>query len=88
VVAEVMNVSVTDIVEDRGGLPRMLAAYIAVKEGLVRLREVAAILTLRSSGHISDLVRRCARSIGQERDVAARAAECLARLRPVRLALS
>jgi putative transposase len=86
VVAEVMDVSVADIVEDRGGLPRMLAAHLAVKEGLVRLRDAAAMLTLRSSGHISDLVRRCERAIGQQRDVAAMAAECLARLRPASLA--
>jgi REP element-mobilizing transposase RayT len=87
-VAEVMEVSVADIVEDRGGLPRMLTAYLGVHEGLLRLREVARSLTLRSSGHISDLVRRCVQAIERQRDVATLVAECLARLRPAALALS
>lgn len=86
-VAAVMEIEVSDIVEDRGGLSRMLVAHLAFREGLVRLRDIARSLMLRSSGHISNLVRRCARAVGQNRDVAALAAECLVRLRAPSLAV-
>ena len=36
----------------------MLAAWIGWNEGLLRLREIAAALRLRSAGYISTLIRR------------------------------
>lgn len=87
-VAGVMEIDAEDIVHDRGGLPRMLVALLAFNEGCITLGRIAKSLTLRSSGHISNLVRRCANRIAREPDVAAWAAECLTRLRPVAMALN
>jgi REP element-mobilizing transposase RayT len=87
-VAEVMDIEPADIVEDRGGLPRMLVAHLSFYEGLIHLREIAKALMLRSAGHMSNLVRRCGRAIEQQRDVAAIAEACLARLRPSPIAVA
>jgi putative transposase len=87
-VAEVMEIEVSDIVDDRGGLPRMLVALIAFNEGCITLAKIARSLKLRSSGHISNLVRRCASIVAAQRDVAQWARACLERLRPVALALN
>jgi putative transposase len=81
-VAAVMEIEPGDVTEDRGGLPRMLVAHLAFTEGVVRLREIARCLALRSSGHVSNLVRRCGESIRRQSDVAGIAEACLARLRP------
>jgi len=86
-VAEVMELDATDVTESRGGLARTLVAHFAFREGLVLLREIAGSLTLRSSGHISNLVRRAAEEIKQHRDVAAIAEQCLARLRAATIAV-
>jgi REP element-mobilizing transposase RayT len=87
-VAEVMDIEVSDIVEDRGGLPRMLVALLGFREGAIVLREIAKALTLRSSGHVSNLVRWCQRRVTEQRDVARWFDECVGRLRPPALALS
>jgi hypothetical protein len=87
-VADLMDIDVSDIVEDRGGLPRMLVALLAFYEGCITLRKIAKSLKLRSSGHIFNLVRRCARTIAQQSDVARWARVCLERLRPMTLALN
>ena len=47
----------------RGGFARMAAAWIAGNEALLTYREIAAGLRLRSSGHVSDLIRRCDREL-------------------------
>jgi REP element-mobilizing transposase RayT len=51
---------------------RMLAAWLAWHEGLLRLRQIRAAFRLRSNGTISDLIRRCAREL--ERDAVLRIA--------------
>jgi REP element-mobilizing transposase RayT len=57
-VAKTCGIDDRDLRHRHGGFPRMLAAWIAWNEGLLRLREIAAALRLRSSGYISTLVRR------------------------------
>ena len=56
-VAKTCGIDEKDLRHRHGGVPRMLAAWIAWNEGLLRLREIAAALRLRSSGYISTLVR-------------------------------
>src|SRR6201999_9043 len=45
----------------RGGPIRRLIAWLAWNEGLLRLREIAAALGVRSTGYISSEIRRCER---------------------------
>jgi putative transposase len=47
----------------RGGIPRMVAAWIGWNEGLLTHREIAAALRLRSPGHVWELVHRCDREL-------------------------
>jgi putative transposase len=49
--------------QSRGGVPRRMAAWIACNEALLTNREIAAGLRLKSSGHVSDLVRRFDREL-------------------------
>jgi hypothetical protein len=57
-VAKVCGIEEKDLRHRHGGAPRMLAAWIGWNEGLLRLREIAAALRLRSSGYISTLIRK------------------------------
>jgi REP element-mobilizing transposase RayT len=50
----------------RGGAARMMTAWIAWYEGAHRLRKIAALLRLRSSGHVSNLVRQAEREISRD----------------------
>lgn len=50
----------------RGGPQRRLIAWLAWNEGLLRLREIAAALGLRSSGHVSTEIRRCQRELAAD----------------------
>jgi hypothetical protein len=56
-VAKICGIEEKDLRHRHGGAPRMLAARIGWNEGLLRLREIAATLRLRSSGSISTLIR-------------------------------
>ena len=49
----------------RGSILRRLSAWIGWHEGLVTLRSIAASLRLRSEGHISNLIKRCDRELGE-----------------------
>jgi hypothetical protein len=55
-VAKICSIDEKDLRHRHGGAPRMLAAWIGWNEGLLRLREIAAALRLRSSGYISTLI--------------------------------
>jgi hypothetical protein len=44
----------------------MMTAWIAWYEGAHRLRKIAALLRLRSSGHVSNLVRQAEREISRD----------------------
>jgi hypothetical protein len=57
-VAKTCGIEEKDLRHRHGGAPRMLAAWIGWNEGLLRLREIAAALRLRSSGYISTLIRK------------------------------
>jgi len=57
-VAKVCGIEEKDLRHRHGGAPRMLAAWIGWNEGLLRLREIAAALRLRSAGYISTLIRK------------------------------
>lgn len=50
----------------RGGVARMIAAWIGWNEALLTNRDIAAGLRLRSSGYVSRLIRRCDRKLGQD----------------------
>ncbi len=63
VVAKTFSTDENCIRNRRGGIARMIAAWIACNEALVTYREIAAGLRLRSSGHVSDVVRRCDREL-------------------------
>jgi len=56
-VAKEFGMSVQDLRAMRGGAARMMTAWIAWYEGSHRLRKIAAVLRLRSQGHISGLIR-------------------------------
>jgi len=65
----------------RGGAARMLAAWIGWNQGLLRLREIAASLRLRSSGYISTLVKRCETELARDKLLQRLADKALAGLR-------
>jgi putative transposase len=50
----------------RGGPLRRVAAWIGWNEGLTTLRSIAASLRLRSEGHVSNMIRRCASELGRD----------------------
>ena len=64
----------------RGGAARMLAAWIGWNQGLLRLREIAASLRLRSSGYISTLVQRCDSELARDKLLQRLADQALASL--------
>ena len=57
-VAETMTIDENRILYGRGGLPRMLAAWIGCKEALLTHGEIAAGLRIRSTSQVARLVRR------------------------------
>lgn len=62
-VASIWSTPEDRIRKRRGGLPRMVAAWIGCHEAHLTNGEIAAGLRLRSSGWVSDLVRSCERSL-------------------------
>lgn len=67
----------------RPGRPaeRMLAAWVGWHHAVLRLREIAAALRLRSTGHISQLVRQCEIQLARDQLLRQRASHALAGLR-------
>lgn len=63
----------------RGGVQRRLIAWLAWNEGLLRLREIAAALGLRSAGHVSTEIRRCQRELATDTELVALAERALIR---------
>jgi putative transposase len=80
-VAQVCDVPEAAIRFGRGGAARMVTAWLARYEGLERLRAIAAVLRLRSSGYVSDLVAACERELGRDPFLRALIDRCLALLR-------
>ncbi len=63
-VAEVWKTDEDHIRYGRGGIPRMVAAWVAC-DALLTSREIAAGLRIRSAGHITKLIRECDRTLDQ-----------------------
>ena len=62
-VASCLSIDQNRIRTSRGGMPRMMAAWIACYETSLTNREIAAGLRLRSSSRVTQLVRRCDREL-------------------------
>ena len=82
VVAEAAGVEPELIRHTRGGASRMLVAWLGWYEGMKRLRQIAASLRLRSSGHVSNLVRQCDRELRTDPTLQSIADRALRVLRP------
>jgi len=65
-VARAFGVNPNAIRKGRGGAARMLAAWIGWQGAILELRPIAAALLLRSSGHVSNLVRKCERELARD----------------------
>ena len=65
-VARVSGTTAGNLRARRGGPLRRLAAWIGWNEGLTTLRSIAASLRLRSEGHVSNMIRRCASELGRD----------------------
>jgi REP element-mobilizing transposase RayT len=80
VVARELGVARSRLREGRGGLGRMIVAWLGWREGLHRLRTIADALGLRSVGRVSDLVREAEIAMRDETAIAAACAVMRARL--------
>jgi putative transposase len=58
-VGTALGISRDGIRHGRGGVPRMVAAWIAWNDAMLTCREIADGLRLRSAGHAWNVVRRC-----------------------------
>jgi REP element-mobilizing transposase RayT len=68
-VAKAASVTAEAIREIRGHPLRALIVWLGWHEGLQTLRAIAASLRLRSEGHMSNLVRRCAERFSVDREL-------------------
>lgn len=83
VVAAGLAVSENDIRFTRGGLARMLAAWIAWYGPRLNLRSIAAGLRLQSTGGISMMVSTCEKRLSEDLQLRTTADRCLTALRYV-----
>jgi hypothetical protein len=81
-VAKICGIEEKDLRHRHGGAPRMLAAWIGWNEGLLRLREIAAALRLRSSGYISTLIRKGDRELAGDELLQDLARQAIVALQP------
>ena len=80
-VAEAFGESSSDLREKRGGVARMLVAWLGWYEGWQRLSLIAAALRIRSGGHISNLIRAADEMLRSDTALQQYADEALATLR-------
>jgi len=80
VVAGELNIARSRLREGRGGIGRMVVAWLAWREGLYRLRTIADELGLRSLGRVTDLVREAEAAIQGATAIAVKCAAMRARL--------
>ncbi len=80
-VADTLSIDEARIRGGRGGTPRMVAAWIAWHEGLLTNAQIAAGLRVQCSGHVSRLVRRCDRELGQHPRLQECVDRCLSTMR-------
>lgn len=69
VVSRVAKRSPDEIRSKRSGPVRWLVAWLGWHEGTATLREIAAVLRLRSEGYVSNLIRRCERQFSDDPDL-------------------
>ena len=81
-VAEVFDISATDVHDGHGGAPRMIMAWLARYECIAKLEKIASVLRLRSGGHISGLIAHCDRELAGDPRLRQLVDRCIARLRP------
>jgi REP element-mobilizing transposase RayT len=62
-VATTLSIDEDRVRHGRGGIPRMVAAWIGWHEALLPNRDIAAGLRIQSTGHVSGLIRRCDREL-------------------------
>ena len=71
-----------DLRHRHGGVARMIAAWIGWNEGLLRLREIAAGLRLRSTGYVSTLIRQAGHELSDDELMRKLARRALVTLQP------
>lgn len=79
--AQTFDTTLEEIATTHGTLERRIVAYPAFEEGLIPLRRIAAELRLKSTGHVSSLVRRCRDELVQETAVRDLIGVCRGRMR-------
>ena len=67
--------------DGRGGVARMIAAWIGCHEALLTNGQIAAGLRLRSSGYVSRLIQKCDRALACDARLRASLDRCVATLR-------
>jgi hypothetical protein len=78
-VADELRIARSGLREGRGGVGRMLVAWLGWREGLHRLRAIADALGLRSLGRVSNLVREAEALLRSDASLAASGAVLRAR---------
>ena len=79
-VANVLGVPEAAVRNGRGGLPRMIAAWIACYDSLLTNGEIAAALGLRSGAWVPQLVARCDRELRTSTRIRQCVEQCLSTL--------
>ena len=79
-VAAAFDIPDTTVRCGRGGLPRMLAAWLGCYEAMITNAEIAAALRLRSDKQVTNLVRQCERAFSANSILSAAADACLSTL--------
>jgi putative transposase len=81
-VARVFEMDRSELRCGHGGAARMIAAWIGWNEGLLRLREIAAALLLRSSGYVSTLIQAADVELASDAGLQRLARDAIASLQP------
>ena len=79
-VAHALQVDAAAIRLQRGGTPRMVAAWLGRHEANLTLSEIAAGLRVRSTGHVSALIHRCDDAITRDEVLRASLDRCIGAL--------
>lgn len=82
-VAETLSIDEERVRTSRGGLPRMLVAWLGCYEGQHTLSTIAAALRLRSASHVSRLIHRCEKELGHDSALRDARDQCVVNLRRV-----
>jgi putative transposase len=80
-VAATLAINTDRIRHGRGGVPRMIAAWIAWHDAMLTCREIAAGLRLRSAGHAWNVVRRCDEELADNRLLQGYVDRCISTIR-------